>query len=257
MPHPRFSGEEIARRGEELYEQHIRRPLQSEENIGKILSTDIETANHEIGDDPVTTSRSLQARHPDAAIWTRRIGYNVVYALGGTRTRTASFCLCLMAFCLIMPAGIAGAGRLTRRGSGASERTSIQEAVLRSLLSKYEKDAGGEREVWFVEVGRHDPPPALLRRLRSRRWNGGKWKLEPVSRATTVRKRRFSHVDRRTGQKGVVLRVADELKRLPGGEVEVQGGYHTDGLNAEGDVYRLARTRGRWRVVHVERKWVS
>jgi len=88
MPHPRFSGEEIARRGEELYEQRIRARVETEENIGKILSIDIETGDSEIGDDPVRTSRRLQARHAGAAIWTRRIGYNAVYALGGTVTRT-------------------------------------------------------------------------------------------------------------------------------------------------------------------------
>jgi hypothetical protein len=88
MPHPRFSGEEIARRGEELYEQRLRQRIETEANIGKILSIDIETGDHELGDDLVVTGRRLQALHPGAAIWTRRVGYDVVYALGGTRTRT-------------------------------------------------------------------------------------------------------------------------------------------------------------------------
>lgn len=90
MPHSRFSGEEIARRGEEWYEQTIRPQVEADENIGKILSIDIETGDYALGDDPVITSRRLQARHADAAIWTRRVGYDVVYAVGGTRTRTAA-----------------------------------------------------------------------------------------------------------------------------------------------------------------------
>ena len=69
MPHPRFSGEEIARRGEEIYDRAIRERVETEENIGKILSVDIETGDYEMGDDPLVTSRRLQARHPDAAIW--------------------------------------------------------------------------------------------------------------------------------------------------------------------------------------------
>jgi hypothetical protein len=89
MAHPRFSREEIARRGEELYEQRIRQRVETAENIGKILSIDIETGDYEIGDDPLHTARRLQARHVGAAIWTRRIGYNAVYALGGTLSRTA------------------------------------------------------------------------------------------------------------------------------------------------------------------------
>jgi hypothetical protein len=89
MPHPRFSGEAIARRGEVLYEQSIRALVETDENIGKILSIDIETGDYAIGDDPIQTSRRLLERHAGAAIWTRRIGYDAVYALGGTLTRTA------------------------------------------------------------------------------------------------------------------------------------------------------------------------
>lgn len=89
MPHARFSGEEIARRGETLYEERIRSLVELEENIGKLLSIDIETGAYAMGDDPVATSRKLLSRHPGAAIWTRRIGYDAVYAVGGTRTRTA------------------------------------------------------------------------------------------------------------------------------------------------------------------------
>ena len=89
MPHPRINGDEIARRGEEIYERSIRSRIETDENIGKVISIDIETGAYEIGDDPVVTARRLQLRHPDAAIWTRRIGYNAVYASGGTLTRTA------------------------------------------------------------------------------------------------------------------------------------------------------------------------
>jgi hypothetical protein len=90
MPHSRFSGEEIARRGEELYESSIRPRVESEENVGKIVSIDIETGDYAVGEDPLVTGRRLQARHPDAAIWTKRIGYNAVYAVGGTLTRIVS-----------------------------------------------------------------------------------------------------------------------------------------------------------------------
>ena len=89
MPHPRFSGEEIERRGEELYEQRIRALVETEENVGKILSIDIETRDYAIGNDPVQTAGRLQAEHPGAAIWTKRIGYDAVYALGDTLTRTS------------------------------------------------------------------------------------------------------------------------------------------------------------------------
>lgn len=89
MPHPRFSSEEIAQRGEQLYEQSLRGKVETPENIGKIISIDIETGDYEIDDDPLAAGRRLQAKHPDAAIYGKRIGYNAVFALGGTLVRTA------------------------------------------------------------------------------------------------------------------------------------------------------------------------
>ena len=89
MPYPGFSSEEIARRGKELYEKSIRIQVETVENIGKVISINVETGDYEIGNDPVVTSRRLQAKQADAAIWTERIGFNAVYAVGGTLLRTA------------------------------------------------------------------------------------------------------------------------------------------------------------------------
>ncbi|HZO91246.1 MAG TPA: hypothetical protein VFB38_23180 [Chthonomonadaceae bacterium] len=88
MPHPRFSAQEIGRRGKALYEQNIRKHVETEENIGKIVSIDIETGEYEIGDNVPKSSERLLAKRPDAALSGIRIGYNAVYALGGTLTRT-------------------------------------------------------------------------------------------------------------------------------------------------------------------------
>ncbi|HZP80659.1 MAG TPA: hypothetical protein VFB21_03390 [Chthonomonadaceae bacterium] len=88
MPHPRYSSEEITRRGNELYEQRIRSLVETKENIGKIVSIDIETGDYEVGDDLITTGDRLFARHPGAALYGARIGYNAVYALGGSLVRT-------------------------------------------------------------------------------------------------------------------------------------------------------------------------
>ncbi len=89
MPHPRFSGEEIARRGKELYEQRIRALVETQENIGKIVSIDIETGDYEVGEDLISTGDRLFARHPGAALYGARIGYNAVYAVGGSLVRTS------------------------------------------------------------------------------------------------------------------------------------------------------------------------
>lgn len=89
MPHPRFSSGEIARRGEELYEHGIRAKVETEENIGKMISIDIETGDYSIDVDPLVAGRRLQAKNPDVAMYGMRIGYDAVYAIGGSLTRTA------------------------------------------------------------------------------------------------------------------------------------------------------------------------
>ena len=89
MPHPRFSSEEITRRGTELYERGIRSQVETDQNIGKLVSIDIESGDYEIGDDAsLEVPLRLHAKHPDAAIYTMRIGYDAVYALGGVVERT-------------------------------------------------------------------------------------------------------------------------------------------------------------------------
>ena len=51
MPHPRLTDEEIRQRGQELYEKKIRARVETKENIGKLVSVDVETGDYEIGDD--------------------------------------------------------------------------------------------------------------------------------------------------------------------------------------------------------------
>ena len=82
MPHPTLSGEEIERRGQELYEQ-IRREVEPG-NDGKLCVIDVETGGYEIDGDEIAASRRALARHPGAALWAVRIGYNAVHAFGGS-----------------------------------------------------------------------------------------------------------------------------------------------------------------------------
>jgi hypothetical protein len=88
MPHPRISGEEITQRGKALYRDCIQVKVEIAQNISKFVSINIETGDYEIGDDLLITIRGLQEKQADAAIWTERIGFNAVYAVGGTLSRT-------------------------------------------------------------------------------------------------------------------------------------------------------------------------
>jgi hypothetical protein len=76
MGHPRFSSEEIVRCGEEIYAQRLRDKVETEDNIGKIVVIDIETGDYEIDDDALQASHHLQAKHPGAALYAERIGYD-------------------------------------------------------------------------------------------------------------------------------------------------------------------------------------
>ena len=62
---PRYSKEEFARRGNEMYERQIR-PQVEVGNKGKIVAIDIETGAYEVADDLLTASDRLLARSPDA-----------------------------------------------------------------------------------------------------------------------------------------------------------------------------------------------
>lgn len=88
MPHPRISNDEIARRGEELYEREIRNTVETEENIGKIIVIDVETGDYEIDKDGVAANRRALAKHPGAALLGLRIGYDAVESFGGSTLQT-------------------------------------------------------------------------------------------------------------------------------------------------------------------------
>lgn len=85
---PKVSGDEIGRRGQEIYEIRLRTLLETEENIGRIVSIDIESGDYEVADDLLIAGRRLQQRHPDALMYGKRIGYNAVFSVGGSLIRT-------------------------------------------------------------------------------------------------------------------------------------------------------------------------
>jgi len=89
MHYPNLNREEIAQRGEELYQGRIRPQVETADNIGKIIAINITTGDYEIDDDLIVACHRLQAKQPNAIIWTERIGYDAVYAVGGTLVRTA------------------------------------------------------------------------------------------------------------------------------------------------------------------------
>ncbi len=81
MHKPRYSHEEFARRGGDLYESQIRAQVEAG-NDGKVVAIDVETGQFEVGDDALTASDRLLAKCPDAQAWFVRIGRSALHRFG-------------------------------------------------------------------------------------------------------------------------------------------------------------------------------
>lgn len=83
---PRYSKEEFARRGDELYETQIRSQVE-EDNHGRIVAIDIETGAFEVDDTPMIAVDRLYERYPNAQPWVIRIGHRAVFRMGSRSLR--------------------------------------------------------------------------------------------------------------------------------------------------------------------------
>jgi hypothetical protein len=77
----RYSKEELASRGQQLYESGIRQQVEAG-NHGKIVAIDIETGNFEVDESLVNATNHLFEHHPDAQPWVIRIGHRAVNHFG-------------------------------------------------------------------------------------------------------------------------------------------------------------------------------
>jgi hypothetical protein len=82
MPYPGHTTEEVARRGQELYEGKIRQKVEPEQ-IGRFLVVDIESGDYEVADDDLAASDRILARRPNAILYGLRVGRDYAYRLGG------------------------------------------------------------------------------------------------------------------------------------------------------------------------------
>lgn len=65
--------EEIAQRGEEIYQRDIR-PLAEAGNQGRVVAIDVNSGEFELADDAITSASRLRKRLPEAVIFVTRIG---------------------------------------------------------------------------------------------------------------------------------------------------------------------------------------
>ncbi|NER00839.1 MAG: hypothetical protein F6K30_29790 [Cyanothece sp. SIO2G6] len=83
---PRYSKEEFARRGDEIYETQVR-PQVEEDNYGKIVVIDIETGAFEVDEGKIVACNRLEDCYPDAQIWIVRVGSCYVRRFSGRMKR--------------------------------------------------------------------------------------------------------------------------------------------------------------------------
>lgn len=82
---PRYSAEETAKRGDEIYERQVR--VQVEEgNRGKIVAIDVETGAYALGESALAAAKRLRAQHTNAEIWFVRIGHRALHRIGERST---------------------------------------------------------------------------------------------------------------------------------------------------------------------------
>ena len=89
MRQPRYSKEEHARRGDEIYERQVR-PQVEAGNQGKIVAIDVETGAFEVAEDTLTASQRLLTHYPEAQIWCVRIGHRGVHRFGRSPMETGT-----------------------------------------------------------------------------------------------------------------------------------------------------------------------
>jgi len=83
MPHPRFSNEEIAQKGEAIYVSRLRAHLEKE-HTGQVVIIDVESGDYETGHDSLAANNRALAKHPGAVLYGIRVGYDVVEVFAGS-----------------------------------------------------------------------------------------------------------------------------------------------------------------------------
>ena len=81
MNQRRYSTEEVATRGREIYEDWLKSQMEPQ-LIGKFLVIDIETGEYEIDEDDLVASLRAYHKKPNGSRYGMRIGYATVGTIG-------------------------------------------------------------------------------------------------------------------------------------------------------------------------------
>ncbi len=81
MPDVSQTEEEVARRGEALYERQIR-PQISAADQGKFLVVDIDTGEYELDTSELVAFKRAKAKNREGVLYMLRVGFSSAYQLG-------------------------------------------------------------------------------------------------------------------------------------------------------------------------------
>ena len=81
---PRYSKEEYAQRGNDLYNRLVRLRVEADHR-GKFVALDIETGAWELDADALVACERLLMHKPDSQTWLVRVGYPYLHRIGGPR----------------------------------------------------------------------------------------------------------------------------------------------------------------------------
>jgi hypothetical protein len=82
MPYPQYTPEEVAQRGEAIYERQIRARFEPE-HMGQFVVIDIETGDYELDIDDLVATKQALAKRPGAVLYGLHIGSSAAYRFGG------------------------------------------------------------------------------------------------------------------------------------------------------------------------------
>jgi len=88
MPRNSYTPEEVAARGEAIYQRDIRPHVESTCQ-GRFLVLDIESGQYEIDADDIAATKRARAKHPEGVLYGVRIGHSAAYRLGALASTEA------------------------------------------------------------------------------------------------------------------------------------------------------------------------
>ena len=168
----------------------------------------------------------------------------------------------------VLPVPVSAAQDARNAADRAAAESDIREAVLlKEMLGwvqdgdKNEAEAKTDSDravaqhlnfkIFFISVNGKDPDDEFLKRFGNIPRT-----IKKYSESEIDKKRRLAVVDKKTHQFGIVFYV-DKIHWLNDSSVEVEGGYHCDGLCAAGVTYLVGRENGKWVVRSEKTTWIS